>query len=106
MSNGKSEIHTDCVILENVSGQVIYNNAKKILPIAARHGTTTPLLIKIETGDSIAKEEEILNFTTECLYEYLKNLDPKERKRIKERIRYRKNNSDRKASFARKSIII
>ena len=99
VSNGISEIHTDTVILDNVSGQVLYGGAKNF-PIAARHGTTTPLLIKIKDDNNVS-ENEILNFTPTLLEEYLKDLNLDEKKRIKERIRYRKNNLDKPSSKSR-----
>lgn len=50
VSNGHSEIHTDKLILENITGQVIFNSTKEKgihLTQARRHGTTTPLEIEI-----------------------------------------------------------
>jgi hypothetical protein len=50
VSNGKSEIHTDKIILQNITGQVIFNSTKGRgihLGQARRHGTTTPLEIEI-----------------------------------------------------------
>ena len=106
VSNGRSEIYTNSVILNNISGQIIFDSAKKLFPIAARSGTTTPLLLKIDDDESNIKEKDIMNFTKPELNEYLKGIDSKEKKRIIERIRYRKNNLGRKQSFSRKEITL
>lgn len=77
VSNGHSEIHTDKLILENISGQVLFNSTKGRgihLTQARRHGTTTPLEIEIMPSF----EDEIVVPTS--------NLS----KNLKERERYRK----------------
>lgn len=58
VSNGHSEIHTDKIVFENITGQVLFNSTKgkgPHLAQARRHGTTTPMEIEI----SPAPEDEI-----------------------------------------------
>jgi len=65
---------------------------------------TTPLLIEIQSEYDI-DENDLLNFSPDELNQYLDGLTTKEKKRIKERIRYRKNNSSSKHHSLRKEII-
>lgn len=48
VSNGKSEIATDRIVLENISGIIKFNNAKSKFGKARRHGVTTVLMIGID----------------------------------------------------------
>jgi len=66
--------------------------------------TTPPLLIEIQSEDDIT-EYDLLDFSSDELDKYLDGLTTKERKRIKERIRYRKNNPSNKHHSLRKEII-
>lgn len=104
VSNGTSEIYTNHVTFENLTSELVYNNAQAKFPAAARFGTTTPLLIEIQGEDDIT-DEDILHFTSRQLKKYLDGLTTKEKKRIKERIRYRKNNPCTKHHSLRKEII-
>lgn len=104
VSNGRSEIYTDHVIFENLTSELVYNNAQEKFPVAARFGTTTPLLIEIQSEDDIT-ENDLLNFTFDKLDKYLDGLTTKEKKRIRERIRYRKNNPCTKHHSLRKELI-
>ena len=104
VSNGKSEIYTDHVTFENLTSELVYNNAQDKFPSAVRFGTTTPLLIEIQSEGDIT-ENDLLNFSPDELNQYLDGLDTKEKKRIKERIRYRKNNPSSRHHSLRKEII-
>ena len=104
VSNGTSEIYTDHVTFENLTSELVYNNAQEKFPAAARFGTTTPLLIEIQGEDDVT-DEDILHFTSSQLNKYLDGMNPKEKKRIKERISYRKNNPSSKHHSLRKEII-
>lgn len=104
VSNGRSEIYTNHVTFENLTSELAYNNAKEKFPAAARFGTTTPLLIEIQGEDDIT-ENDLLDFSPDELDKYLDGLTAKEKKRIKERIRYRKNNPCIKHHSLRKEII-
>ena len=104
VSNGTSEIYTDHIIFENLTSELVYNNAQEKFPAAAKFGTTTPLLIEIQGEDDITSED-ILHFTSSQLKKYLDGMNPIEKKRIKERIRYRKNNPSSKHHSLRKEII-
>jgi len=104
VSNGRSEIYPDHVIFENLTSEMVYNSAQEKFPSAAKFGTTTPLLIEIQSEDDIT-ENDLLNLSPDELNQYLDGLDTKEKKRIKERIRYRKNNPSSKHHSLRKEII-
>jgi len=104
VSNGRSEIYTDHVTFENLTSELVYNNAQEKFPAAARYGTTTPLLIEIQGEDGVT-DEDILHFTSSQLNKYLDGMNSIERKRIKERIRYRKNNPYTKYHSLRKELI-
>jgi len=65
---GRKEIFTDNLTLKNISANVIFNPKSK-----SRHGTTTPMIIKLDVEPQIETDLNIL-----------------EAKRIKERIRYQK----------------
>ena len=104
VSNGRSEIYTDHVTFENLTSELVYNNAQAKFPAAARFGTTTPLLIEIQGEDDVT-DEDILKFTSIQLNKYLDGINLTEKKRIKERIRYRKNNPSSKHHSLRKEII-
>ena len=104
VSNGRSEIYTDHVTFENLTSELVYNNAKNKFPSAVKFGTTTPLLIEIQGEDDIT-ENDLLDFSPDELDKYLDGLTAKERKRIKEKIRYRKNNPSSKHHSLRKEII-
>ncbi len=104
VSNGRSEIYTNHVTFENLTSELVYNNAQEKFPAAARYGTTTPLLIEIQGEDDVT-DEDVLHFTSNQLKKYLDGMNPKEKKRIKERIRYRKNNSYTKHHSLRKELI-
>jgi len=104
VSNGRSEIYTDHVTFENLTSELVFNNAKNKFPSAVKFGTTTPLLIEIQSDDDIT-ENDLLNLSSVELNQYLDELNPQERKRIKERIRYRKNNPHTKHHSLRKEII-
>jgi len=104
VSNGKSEIYTDHVTFENLTSELVYNNAQEKFPAAARYGVTTPLLIEIQGEDDVT-DEDVLHFTSSQLKKYLDGMNPIERERIKERIRYRKNNPYTKHHSLRKEII-
>lgn len=89
VSNGRSEIHTNKIILEGISGQVIFNSTKGPgyhKAQARRHGTTTPLEIEIlpdfedDIQASPAQRTGIPIILT---------VDQKRAKAIKERGRYR-----------------
>lgn len=69
---GDSEIYTDKLILENISGAVSFSPGHK-----DRHGTTAPLIIPIMDGPLTIDFE---------------SMDPGERKRVKERMRYIEKN--------------
>jgi len=103
VSNGRSEIYTDHVTFENLTSELVYDNAQEKFPSAAKFGTTT-LLIEIQGEDDVT-ENDLLNFTFDKLNQYFDGLTTKEKKRIKERIRYRKNNSSSKHHSLRKEII-
>ncbi len=104
VSNGTSEIYTDHITFENLTSEMVYNNAQDKFPAAVKFGTTTPLLIEIQSEDDIT-ENDLLNFSFDKLDKYLDGLDTKEKKRVKERIRYRKNNPHTKHHSLRKEII-
>ena len=104
VSNGTSEIYTNHVTFENLTSEMVYNNAQEKFQAAAKYGTTTPLLIEIQGEDDITSEN-ILHFTSSQLKKYLDGMNLKEKKRIKERIRYRKNNPYTKHHSLRKEII-
>ncbi len=65
---------------------------------------TTPLLIEIQSEDDIT-ENDLLDFSPDELDRYLDGLTAKERERIKEIIRYRKNNPSNKHHSLRKELI-
>jgi len=103
VSNGRSEIYTDHITFENLTSELVFNNAKNKFPSAAKFGTTTPLLIEIQSEDDIT-ENDLLNFTPDELNQYLDELNPQEKKRIKQRIRYRKNNPSKYHSLQKEII--
>lgn len=81
VSNGKSEIQTNCVILEGIQGKVTFNSTRGPglhLGQARRHGTTTPLEI-----DILPDYDDIEKIRT-----------PNKTKALIERKRYRKNNPE------------
>lgn len=91
LSNGKSEIYPDKIILEGVHGQVMFNSTKGIgrhLTQARRHGTTTPLEIEIfpdfNDVDDMKKVHEI------SLKASPEGISKAKAKAILERQRYRK----------------
>ena len=67
-------------------------------------GMLTIPLIEIQSEDDIT-EYDLLDFSPDELDKYLDGLTAKERKRIKERIRYRKNYPSSKHHSLRKEII-
>lgn len=99
LSNGHSEIHTNKIIFENLSGQVVYNSTKGRglhLYQARRHGTTTPMEIEIlpapEDETELQLERADLDQRTKMrilLESGLVPPDTRKLKAIKERNRYR-----------------
>ena len=88
------EIYTDNLILENITGNVIFHER-----VVDYHGTTTPLVIPIETetdSDVVEYDKEIIDIMAEHPgvfdQDQLKKEEKLEKKRIAERIRYRKKN--------------
>jgi len=79
---GRTEIFTSKILLNNVSGNVIFNPIHK-----NKHGTTTPMILKIEDAIDVEPYTETDVIIPDIIYEA-----KKEAKRIKERIRYQKNN--------------
>lgn len=90
---GRKELFTDKIIFENISGNIVYDPIHK-----GKHGTTTPMKIKIEDALDV---EPYVETDIEMMDVSLEE-DPKESKRIRERIRYQKNHPE--ARRQRKSI--
>ncbi|MBI5697869.1 MAG: hypothetical protein HZC29_05165 [Thaumarchaeota archaeon] len=77
VSNGKSEIATDRVVLQNVSGVIKFNNAKGSFGKARRHGVTTVLMIGIDDNPDETAQ-------------YFKSVTQNKKRALKERERYRR----------------
>ncbi len=69
-SNCTSEIYTDHVTFDNLTSEMVYNNAQDKFPAAVRYGITTPLLIEIQGEDDIT-ENDLLCFSFDKLDKYL-----------------------------------
>ncbi len=84
ISNGKSEIATDRIELNNISGVIKFNNAVGKFAKGRRHGVTTVLMIGIDQDPDETAE-------------YFKAATHNRKKALKERERYRKMHPDVKA---------
>lgn len=77
VSNGKSEIATDRIELNNISGVIRFNNAKGNFGKGRRHGVTTVLMIGIDDHPDETAQ-------------YFKSATKNRQRALKERERYRK----------------